>query len=476
MANYDSGQASEVKSAIDNLKEPLEEFITMYNDAYAALPNLHPETQKQPMPDDLIKLDVGLMTDDYGLLAAHFASSMEDMTEEDIIKSRDPESGFKPVEGTAEGENQEEESATADDVVEDEEGAAEGTEQEEQSAEADDIVEDIEGEAEGIAQAEQSANEETEPVETIEDTSDEESQVTPPESELPEEDQNEYIEVNTKKDGLRMRADAGTNSKVVGVAPKGSKLRVLDRDKKGWVHVEDENGNTSYVYEGYTKKVETPAPTAKASNGATPQKGNLPETQGTATVKTNGSNLNFREDTQGKGAVKGTIANGTELTVLEDDGKSRFVRVQTPDGQVGKVARKYLDMSKAAEKDPKTSGWNGEGDPTSGKTPASDGTTSPKSSSTPDSIGTNGANITPGENVEVADDAGAFIMRGNSNSAPNTTIQPGTNDSFEVVSVDENNNYRIRYHQGDNVYDGVISGETYNDLITGGVEFQFDKF
>lgn len=453
MANYDSGQASNVKSSIDDLKEPLEGYITMYNEAFDALSSLHPETQKQSIDDN--KIDLSFVIDDYGLLSTHFASSMEDMTEEDVIKSRDPANGFNQIDGTAEGETQDEESATADDVVTDEEGAAEGTEQEEQAAEADDIVEEVEGEAEGTVQAEQAAAEESpasEEEQNLEETwenllgidfekakeglADLEAKLgetkaavearkaardplpttstnydeTPPEV-------GDTVYYNKGKWNVNDHKDDLDHDRSAALVSKGDSLKIIEQQEDGRYLVETINttrpgehflvspeeitsnpilgvGNEVFnlgdkvtskvgkVFGKIGRKVEkgldflrasqetrgnsekptntetpseTPSETPKATPTPTetpkaaptsPETDTKPEDLKTVTVATKGGNLNFRAGAGTNNSIKGTIKQGTELQVLEDDKNSAWVKVKTSDGEEGYVYRKYVSYEK----------------------------------------------------------------------------------------------------------------------------------
>lgn len=467
MANYDSGQASNVKSSIDDLKEPLEGYITMYNEAFDALSSLHPETQKQSIDDN--KIDLSFVIDDYGILTTHFASSMEDMTEEDVIKSRDPANGFNQIDGTAEGETQDEESATADDVVTDKEGAAEGSEQEEQAAEADDIVEEVEGEAQGTVQTEQAAAEGTVQAE----------QVTAEESPASEEEQNLEetwenllgIDFGKAKEGLAgLEAKLGETKAAVearkaargplpttstnydetppevgdtvyynkgkwnvndaredldhdrscALVSRGDSLKIIEQQEDGRYLVETVNtirpgehflvkpeeitsnpilgvGNEVFnlgdkatskigkVFGKIGRKVEkglnflrasqeakgnsekpantetpsetpteapkatpTPTPTETPTTTPTsPETDTKPEDLNTVTVATKGGNLNFRTGAGTNNSIKGSLKQGTELQVVEDDKNSAWVKVRTSDGEEGYVYRKYVSYEKA---------------------------------------------------------------------------------------------------------------------------------
>lgn len=152
---YNSGQAINIKDAIDIFKDPLGECVTQYNDAFTALDSLHPETKKQGVTGN--KVDVSFITEDYNTIASNFASKVEDMASADAIKSRDPDNGFQPVKGEALGESQTEASALADETVEEINGTVEGEAQSELSAAADGKVVEVLGYVDGTAQTEASA-------------------------------------------------------------------------------------------------------------------------------------------------------------------------------------------------------------------------------------------------------------------------------------------------------------------------------
>ena len=93
------------------------------------------------------------------------------------------------------------------------------------------------------------------------------------------------------------------------------------------------------------KTTPTPSETPKAAP-TSPETDTQPEDLNTVTVATKGGNLNFRTGAGTNNSVKGTIKQGTELQVLEDDKNSAWVKVKTSDGEEGYVYRKYVTYEK----------------------------------------------------------------------------------------------------------------------------------
>ena len=135
-------------------------------------------------------------------------------------------------------------------------------------------------------------------------------------------------------------------------------------------------------------------------------------------------------------------------------------------------------MSKAAEKDPKTSGWNGEGEPTTAaETPAqagsapNGGSTSPttqKPSTTPtsNSVTPTGTNNS-GEEIVINDWTPDITMRLDNNQPFYRTPQQG--DTIEKVSEPDKDGYmKVTVHTADGEsYTGTMSNSEYDGLVEG---------
>ena len=174
-------------------------------------------------------------------------------------------------------------------------------------------------------------------------------------------DGNPIVEVNTERDNLNFRSSPG--GEVKDSIPKGEKIEVIGPDENGWTKVRLADGREGYVSTSYLRETGentdpiytfSPEPSdgakeIKLSNGnvgyvsnGEPKRNFNPS----ITVNTNSSNLNLRKEGSKDASIIGSLPKGTELEVIESDNGSGWVKVRTPDGQIGYVSSEFIKENK----------------------------------------------------------------------------------------------------------------------------------
>ncbi|MFY4774796.1 SH3 domain-containing protein [Metabacillus sp. RGM 3146] len=131
-------------------------------------------------------------------------------------------------------------------------------------------------------------------------------------------------------DGLRMRTGPGTNYSVAGTFPMGEKASVLDMNGS-WVKV-SYNGLEGWILSDYIR--------SSSVKGAYTENSVQNENKtGTVTVPT----LNVRDTYSINGRIIDTIASGTEVTILEEQGS--WSKISYGSGQTGWTSSQYMQGS-----------------------------------------------------------------------------------------------------------------------------------
>lgn len=108
--------------------------------------------------------------------------------------------------------------------------------------------------------------------------------------------------VKTNGGNLNVRAGAGTSFKVINALRNGTGVTILDKSGN-WRKVKAFNGVTGWVSNNYLAKTST------------------------ATVRTNGRNLNVRKGPGTNSPVLGSVKNGTKVAVISTTGNWAYVSV-----------------------------------------------------------------------------------------------------------------------------------------------------
>ncbi len=140
--------------------------------------------------------------------------------------------------------------------------------------------------------------------------------------------------VETASGGLNLRDRPSSNAKVLLSIPRGTRLTIESREN-GW-NKTSYQGMSGYVMEKFLRfdgasqpNVPPVAPSAPPSNAQT------------ATVRTGGGSLNVREEASDTATVVTSIANGTQITLLQYGEAWSYVRYQNI---IGYVATRFIRL------------------------------------------------------------------------------------------------------------------------------------
>ena len=151
-------------------------------------------------------------------------------------------------------------------------------------------------------------------------------------------------------DGLNIRADHSTNSKILGSIPANAKFKVTKADGK-WAHVEY-NGISGCVSMEYIQKVatQTTAPQTTTAKATTTTKSAgcscSASYAGTYTTKGVTDGLNIRADHSASSKLLGTIPANAKFKVTKADGKWAHVEYN---GISGCVSMEYIQKVASAK-------------------------------------------------------------------------------------------------------------------------------
>ena len=178
----------------------------------------------------------------------------------------------------------------------------------------------------------------------------------------------EMVRVTAER--LNMRDGPGTNAAVVGAFDRGTQLRVVDRDGE-WVKAEAPDDRSGWLSARFLETLSDAKVAVEGATTAGLQAGEVTTGTGgeraseplatapTATpagevVRVTAERLNMRDGPSTGAAVVGAFDRGTQLTVVDRDG--RWIRAQAPDGRSGWLSARFLekpsDGAVAASEDP----------------------------------------------------------------------------------------------------------------------------
>jgi len=124
---------------------------------------------------------------------------------------------------------------------------------------------------------------------------------------------------------LNLRSGPGKDYDVVGYVNHGDEVQVLKKSGE-WSRVKTEDGDKGWIKTKYI-------------DGTTKSLGS-----GTKTVKTSGGSLNLRSGPGTSYGVKGQVANGAKVKVLNTEGSWVKITVQSS-GKTGWIQEKYISGS-----------------------------------------------------------------------------------------------------------------------------------
>ena len=137
-------------------------------------------------------------------------------------------------------------------------------------------------------------------------------------------------------DVLNVRSGGGTNYGVQFTLAQGTEVTVLN-DSGDWVQIQTSEGKTGYCSKEFLDIKDTAAGTP----AETPSQNDNTGSNKTGTV--NADVLNVRSGGGTNYGVQFTLAQGTEVTVLNDSGD--WVQIQTSAGKTGYCSKEFLTIS-----------------------------------------------------------------------------------------------------------------------------------
>ena len=141
----------------------------------------------------------------------------------------------------------------------------------------------------------------------------------------------------TASDYVNLRAGESTGAQVLGTAPAGAVLTVFSRSGN-WAKVQY-NALSAYVHTNYISAITQSYPDSNLSSG-----------DETASIRTDdGGSVNLRAEASTTSQILGSLAYGTQVTVLSDDGSWSYV---TTGGMTGYVMSAYLRDPDAGKQEP----------------------------------------------------------------------------------------------------------------------------
>ena len=141
-------------------------------------------------------------------------------------------------------------------------------------------------------------------------------------------------------DVLNVRSGGGANYGVQFTLAQGTEVTVLD-DSGDWAQIKTSGGKTGYC----SKEFLTISGTPSSDSGSSSNSGS---SQKAGTV--NADVLNVRSGGDTNYGVQFTLAQGTEVTVLNDSGD--WVQIKTSDGKTGYCKKEFLDIKDTAAQTP----------------------------------------------------------------------------------------------------------------------------
>ncbi len=142
---------------------------------------------------------------------------------------------------------------------------------------------------------------------------------------------------------IRLREGPGTGYDSVKNVVSGSIVMVLQKGDDWWkVSV---NGTVGFMSTDYLKSGVTVTSSGSSSSGGSSSGSSSGAVTGTATIKTNGSNLHLREQATTSSESLGTFRNGTTVSVLNKGTSWTNVYVQ---GLIGYMSTRYLSFGSSA--------------------------------------------------------------------------------------------------------------------------------
>ncbi len=129
------------------------------------------------------------------------------------------------------------------------------------------------------------------------------------------------IKIATKESNLNIRKEPSTESEIVGKAPNGSIVTLVDKTNDSWWLIRTDDGVEGYCYVQYLEPIQAGGFKIK--------------------VATNGSNLNIRKDTNTESDIVGKAPNGSIVKLVEKTNDEWWL-VRTDDGVEGYCYAQYL--------------------------------------------------------------------------------------------------------------------------------------